>query len=65
MKDTKLNKHHNSLAVDNGFNHQCYANTSSFNIFGGTDKCKKETTTVSPSLFDLEYERAGKSVSES
>ena len=25
---------------------QCHANTSSFNIFGGTDKCKKETTTV-------------------
>ena len=25
---------------------QCHANTSTFNIFGGTDKCKKETTQV-------------------
>ena len=29
---------------------QCHANTSSFNIFGGTDKCKKETTTVSKAV---------------
>ena len=25
---------------------QCHINGSSFNIFGGTDKCKKETTMV-------------------
>jgi G protein-coupled receptor 158 len=25
---------------------QCHVNGSSFNIFGGTDKCKKETTMV-------------------
>ena len=40
---TKLDsKHKNMIEL-----YQCYANTSSFNIFGGTDKCKKETTTVS------------------
>jgi hypothetical protein len=27
---------------------QCHANTSSINIFGGTDKCRKETTEVRP-----------------
>lgn len=27
---------------------QCHVNGSSFNIFGGTDKCKKETTTCVP-----------------
>ena len=35
---------------------QCHANTSSFNIFGGTDKCKTKTTTV--------RSRAGRSASK-